>query len=814
VTIFAQQQHQSRAPGPSSDLGVYPRRSAAPRAEGLPPALRDRVQPAFGFDFANIRLHIGGEADTAARGLHAAAFTYGRDIYFREHRFEPHTVAGQWLIAHELAHVIQQQQRGVSASGGASAGLERHATQAAHLAIAGRTVPPAPSGAGLGVQCETEEELRAQLAAVQASINAERVRIAGVESSAPKVPTWELGTSGTFERRDWAGIRAGETKAYYNLLERRDVLQLRVNYPEHQFLEQVSINRVVTKDGQVFEIPERIADWALVKDDEVILGDKKSTGAIKSGIKGGIPKDRPVTAADLQGSFRTTTGRFTKGGNPVTRTKFGDQVMKERYAIMRATALGGKIVVAGTGAGGAKVERQVPPAGLRISRLNPYGQLPDKLLDEPAAAPPRPAPSTASTPPGTGSSAATGSTTRTVPAGTTAARANAPQDESVDVPPTRAPAAGGGGITRAEVAAIGLDIGQIVLVQILNHYLEQSYAEIRGQATREYIRDAVADAYPEMRQAINARRTEIAATQARGREATLKVIVKVGFSDNTESDPFTGTTGTTISNVPSTAHVVDVQAVLEGETAKPYDKSTSFVGDLFRGMIGYRSRYYHLSFPIGGTDTRVRHQQETARKIEAAIGRRGSFEDLIVQSRLGGQDPAALREYVDYQLETALPSPGGKPIGRADVSAEYWRQMRALIDGPLTDIVAQARIKSVPLDVLKQRVGAESDIGKQIDAPLLDKEAVAKQEHLWTLGGTDAEIAQQRASVEALRAELKEKQQLLSTLGTTDARTPEEIAAKEPPHPPWSRIHSLKQDIAAVRERLWVEEKLLRSIDK
>jgi hypothetical protein len=854
-----QPSHQAQGPAAAPPVAAQ-----STAGQALPETVRERLQPAFDFDFSSVRVHQGADVDRAASARHAAAFTRGHDLFFRSGRFEPETETGHWLIAHELAHVVQQSRgSGSTVRPEAGSGFERHASDAAHLALAGQTVPAAPAGAVPIVQYETEEELRAQLAAVQAQINAERVRIADVEQAAPKSPTWEVGPSGTFERKDWYAIRASETKAYYDLLERRDTFQLRLNFPDHQFLEQVSINRVVTRNGQVFNIPERIADWALIKDDEVILGDKKTAGAIQSGIKGGVPRNRPVTPADLQGSFRTTKGRFTRSGNEQSRTKFGDQVMKERYAIMRATALGGDIIVSGKAADGSTVERKVPPSGLRVSRLNTYGQLPDKLVDEPAGGTPPPRSTPGGRSPGGGGTpgpdepapgaptptrqGGTGTTaaghqdepaaappparTTTAAPSTTLGHADEPAHTPAPPPAKAATPAGsttppseeanvgappgtfGGPITGGQVIAAGADVASVVLVPVLNHYIEESYAGIRAQATREYISDAIVAAYTDMQRQISRRSLDIVDAQRRGKTARVYVVVKVGFVDNTESDPSTGTTGTTVSNVPCTSHVMDIQVLLEGERPKPYDESTWLIGDFGRALFSYRSRYYYISLPLGGTDMKLRHQIETAHKVDAAIGRRGSFEELIVQSRLGGQDPAQLREYAEYKAQYAQPSRGGTPIGRDD-SVDYWRRMRALIDGPLEDVVKEARLKSVPLDVLKQRVGPESDIGKLIDAPLADKELVARQEHQWTLGGTDAEIARQRAIVEPLRTELRQKQQILNSLYQMDARIAEERAGGEPPHPPWARINRLKQDLADLTERLLVEDKLLKSLEK
>ena len=60
-----------------------------------------------GVDFSSIRVHYAG-ANRACRAVHARAFTVGSDIYFADGAFAPHTRAGLWLLAHEVAHVVQQ----------------------------------------------------------------------------------------------------------------------------------------------------------------------------------------------------------------------------------------------------------------------------------------------------------------------------------------------------------------------------------------------------------------------------------------------------------------------------------------------------------------------------------------------------------------------------------------------------------------------------------------------------------------------------------------------------------------------------------
>jgi len=65
-------------------------------------------EPRFGHDFSRVRVHADGGADRSARSLNALAYTVGRDVVFRPGEFAPHSDTGRRLLAHELAHVVQQ----------------------------------------------------------------------------------------------------------------------------------------------------------------------------------------------------------------------------------------------------------------------------------------------------------------------------------------------------------------------------------------------------------------------------------------------------------------------------------------------------------------------------------------------------------------------------------------------------------------------------------------------------------------------------------------------------------------------------------
>jgi tetratricopeptide (TPR) repeat protein len=83
--------------------------------KSLDSSLRSELEPQFGHDFANVRVHADAQADQMAKSLNANAFVAGQDVYFREGMFKPDSGEGKQLLAHELTHTIQQS-RGTSSS--------------------------------------------------------------------------------------------------------------------------------------------------------------------------------------------------------------------------------------------------------------------------------------------------------------------------------------------------------------------------------------------------------------------------------------------------------------------------------------------------------------------------------------------------------------------------------------------------------------------------------------------------------------------------------------------------------------------------
>ncbi len=104
--------------GNSNALAVSPAAStlhlSASAGTELPKATRHFMENAFSTDFAAVRVHTDRPAAEMSTRIQARAFTFGKDIYFNSGEYSPESIQGQRLLAHELTHVVQQNQNVVA----------------------------------------------------------------------------------------------------------------------------------------------------------------------------------------------------------------------------------------------------------------------------------------------------------------------------------------------------------------------------------------------------------------------------------------------------------------------------------------------------------------------------------------------------------------------------------------------------------------------------------------------------------------------------------------------------------------------------
>jgi Domain of unknown function (DUF4157) len=104
----------------------------------LDPVTRPYFERRFGHDFGQVRVHDDARAAESARHLKALAYTLGRDVVFSRGHYRPRSRQGSELLAHELAHVIQQERGGPSPPPLRGGMLEWAADGAASAFVAGR----------------------------------------------------------------------------------------------------------------------------------------------------------------------------------------------------------------------------------------------------------------------------------------------------------------------------------------------------------------------------------------------------------------------------------------------------------------------------------------------------------------------------------------------------------------------------------------------------------------------------------------------------------------------------------------------------
>ena len=100
----------TRAGGTQDQGGVPAIVHEVLRSSGQPldATTRTYMEPRFGHDFSQVRVHANAQAAKSARSVNALAYTVGNDVVFADGQYAASIRAGHRLLAHELTHVVQQ----------------------------------------------------------------------------------------------------------------------------------------------------------------------------------------------------------------------------------------------------------------------------------------------------------------------------------------------------------------------------------------------------------------------------------------------------------------------------------------------------------------------------------------------------------------------------------------------------------------------------------------------------------------------------------------------------------------------------------
>jgi hypothetical protein len=217
----------------------------------LEPAFLREAERRFGEDLSAVRVHTDSDAARSADVIDADAYTYGNHIAFAQGKYRPKSSAGRRVLAHELAHVVQQRRGGTRLPSFAPGDgmLEHSADRAASAFARGRGFVDVQGAASPGVArlprslnqslnppALRDDELRAEIAEIQlwlsinpisspdranlqtalADLQAEAAKRPSIATRGTVAHTGTIGTGasqGTIEARTGEQIQVGTTKA-------------------------------------------------------------------------------------------------------------------------------------------------------------------------------------------------------------------------------------------------------------------------------------------------------------------------------------------------------------------------------------------------------------------------------------------------------------------------------------------------------------------------------------------------------------------------------------------------------------------------
>lgn len=139
------QRKSNGGPQPSSIPPIVNHALSSP-GRPLDNSTRSSMESRFGQDFSGVRIHDDAVAAESAHAVNARAYTVGQDIAFASGQYDPNSHAGSHLLAHELAHTIQQRglqrsSNGVSMSHDSEYTRLEHEADSAAAAVTRGTTP-------------------------------------------------------------------------------------------------------------------------------------------------------------------------------------------------------------------------------------------------------------------------------------------------------------------------------------------------------------------------------------------------------------------------------------------------------------------------------------------------------------------------------------------------------------------------------------------------------------------------------------------------------------------------------------------------
>ena len=183
----------------------------------LDASARNYLEPRFGQDFSHVRVHTDSQAAQAAQAVNALAYTVGPNVVFGSGQYKPETVAGKFLLAHELTHVVQQSHANTTLQplsvGSSHDAAEQEANLNAHAIVshnkAGSNIKTSTSANPVLRKFDVSE--RNEITNLDAVV--ETARSIADDKGAAYMMRWgrfEAGTGGRGAWEKWNGTKRGQ----------------------------------------------------------------------------------------------------------------------------------------------------------------------------------------------------------------------------------------------------------------------------------------------------------------------------------------------------------------------------------------------------------------------------------------------------------------------------------------------------------------------------------------------------------------------------------------------------------------------------
>ena len=212
-------------------------------SRSLEPDTRSWMESHFQHDFSGVRLHTGPAAAGSARALKAHAYAIGQNVVFSPGAYRPEDAAGRWVLAHELAHVVQQRGRAPNASQDVESKshpvFESQANAAADAVWAGGLAPRPSVFSDIALMRLTPDEFRDQLGSTPDQKSAIKVLFADKAF----LDLWNyLGTCAATPAKDLGplalrvtpGLTSGGVQRFGGYSPASHTLEINPTKPEHK----------------------------------------------------------------------------------------------------------------------------------------------------------------------------------------------------------------------------------------------------------------------------------------------------------------------------------------------------------------------------------------------------------------------------------------------------------------------------------------------------------------------------------------------------------------------------------------------------